>query len=72
MIEVQRLAPSWTAYLEAIREEVREHRGIFREDDHLRALFEECFIRGDALTGNVLWSEDQLKSTGEDSTPSNN
>ena len=58
MIEAQRPAPSWMAYLEAIREEVRDNVGVFSEDEHLRTLFEECFDRGDALTGNVLWSEE--------------
>ena len=57
MIEVQRPAPTWTAYLKAVREEVREGVGIFGEDDHLRTLLQECFDRGDTLTGIVLWSE---------------
>jgi hypothetical protein len=57
MIEVERPLPTWAAYLEAVREEVRESVGIFGEDDHLRTLLQECFDRGDALTGSVLWSE---------------
>jgi hypothetical protein len=57
MIKRETPMSSWPAYLEAIREEVREGVGIFSEDDHLRMLFEECFDRGDALTGTVRWSE---------------
>ena len=59
MIEVERPAPKWTAYLEAVRQEVRESVGIFSEDDDLRTLLQERFDRGDALTGTVLWSEGQ-------------
>ncbi len=57
MIEVERPVPTWAAYLEVVREEVRESVGIFSEDDLLRTLLQECFDRGDALTGMVLWSE---------------
>jgi hypothetical protein len=49
--------PTWPAYLEAVREEVRDGIGVFGEDDELRSLLQECFDRGDALTGAVLWSE---------------
>jgi hypothetical protein len=57
MIVVERRAPTWAAYLETLREEVREGLGIFSEDDHLRTLMQECFDRGDAVTGTVLWNE---------------
>ena len=59
MIEVGRPARTWMAYLEAVRQEVRESVGIFSEDEQLRTLLQECFDRGDALTGIVLWSEGQ-------------
>ena len=49
--------PTWPAYLETVREEVRDGIGVFSEDDDLRSLLQECFDRGDALTGAVLWSE---------------
>jgi hypothetical protein len=57
MIKVEGSRPTWPAYLKAVREEVRNGAGIFGKDDHLRALFEECFHRGDALTGSVQWGE---------------
>jgi hypothetical protein len=49
--------PNWPAYLRAVREEVREGTGVFSVDDDLRTLFEECFDRGDEMTGTVLWSD---------------
>ena len=67
MIEVERRAQTWTGYIEAVREEVAEGVGIFREDDHLRTLLQECFDRGNAMTGIVLWSEgpqDSLSDIG--------
>jgi hypothetical protein len=59
MIKCEGPMPTWPAYLATLREEVREGAGIFSEDDHLRTLLQECFDRGDALTGTVLWSEGQ-------------
>jgi hypothetical protein len=46
------------AYLNAIREEVREGTGIFSEDDDLRSILQECFDRGDPSTGTVMWNDD--------------
>ena len=68
MTKIKRPMPTWPVYLQAIREEVREGMGIFSEDDHLRALFHECFERGDALTGIVFWSE-ELRESVSDSDP---
>jgi hypothetical protein len=57
MIKVDGPTPAWPAYLKAVRDEVREGVGIFSEDDDLRSLLQECFDRGDALTGTVMWNE---------------
>jgi hypothetical protein len=57
MINVEGPMPTWRAYLKAVREEVRDGIGVFNEDDELRSLLQECFDRGDALTGAVMWSE---------------
>ncbi len=62
MIEVERSPPTWAAYLKTLREEVCEGLGVFSEDDHLRKLLQECFDRGDAVTGTVLWNDQQERS----------
>ena len=43
----------WKSYLEEVREEVHLGVGIFREDEHLRCLLQECFEVGDAINGVV-------------------
>jgi hypothetical protein len=52
----ERPLSTWPDYIKAVREEVREGSGIFRLDDDLRSLFQECFDRGDEITGIVLWN----------------
>ena len=50
----------WKSYLEEVREEVHLGVGIFREDEHLRCLLQECFEVGDEINGVVYW--DQISS----------
>ena len=57
MIKVERPTPTWPPHLEALRDEVRKGTGILSEDDDLRSLLQECFDRGDALMGSVMWNE---------------
>jgi hypothetical protein len=45
----------WKLYLDDLRDEVLLGSGVFGEDEHLRALLEECFHEGDAQNGIVYW-----------------
>jgi hypothetical protein len=65
MIDVGRSTPTWAAYLETLREEVCKGIGIFSEDEYLRTLLQECFDRGDAVTGTVLWNEPRQERTSD-------
>jgi hypothetical protein len=65
MTSAEAAEPNWPAYLEVVRDDVLEGIGVFAEDDQLRALFRECFERGDALSGTVLWSEGRGPSVSD-------
>jgi len=56
MASGERIASTWAAYIKVVRDEVREGTGVFGIDQDLLALFEECFDRGDDITGDVRWS----------------
>ena len=58
MILVEGPMPTWPSYLKAVRDEVRDGVGIFSEDDDLQSILQECFDRGDALTGTMMWNDD--------------